>query len=452
MLWVDMGLGKTVIDLTASVRLFDYGRIRSKVIFAPKRVCETVWRKEAKKWDHTSWLQFSAMLGTKEQRLDAMHDPADIYLVNYDNTAWFAAEVQKRWLDKGRRPPFDAYTFDEISKLKSSRIRQGGVWGKHLQKILRFVDWRSGLTGTPASNGLLDLFGQFLIIDGGQRFGEAFGKWREALFGAVDFDQRKWKPLEGTREWIGQAIGDITISMNADDYLDMPPFIENDIWLDLGPKLQYQYDQIEREMLVRLASGAEVECFNEGSRVNRCLQFANGGMYLTPGAPAWEEIHRIKIEALVDIMEEAAGAPVLLAYEFVHDAERILKHFPGSVWFNADLNEAQVQQVILDWNAGKIPLLFGHPASIGHGIDELQNAGYILAWFGLNWSRDLYDQLNARLRRQGQKRPVMLHRILMRNTLDEAQVESLDRKQRDELSIRETVMHYAEAKARLLAA
>ena len=456
MLWWDMGLGKSIAVLSAINRLFDYAKLRGVVVFAPLRVCETVWEQEASKWEHTGWMKFSAVIGPAQQRIDALHTPAQVYLVNYENAKWFVEQIQKDFLNKRIPPPFNMVVYDEISKLKSARVMRGGSWGQHLRKLRHFLDWRVGLTGTPASNGLLDLFGQYLMIDDGARLGTTFigsparPGYRARFFGSIDYGGFKFAPLEGAREAIGARISDITMNMSEADYLSLPPFIHNDIWVELTPKLQHQYDRMEREMMVTLNSGIEVEILNAGSKVGRSLQFANGAMFIAAGSDDWEEIHKIKLKALDDIVEEAAGQPVLITYQFRHDVDRLLKHLKGAVWFNGVKGAAASNKLIDDWNKGLVPYILIHCNS-GHGIDRLQEGSNIVVWFGLTWARDLYDQLNARLRRQGQRRPVILHRIMCRNTVEEAQYLSLEAKYSAEQGFRKVINDYWDHKQRLAA-
>lgn len=442
MLHQAMGLGKTIAALTAIVDLFDTMQIRSVLIVAPLRVCQTVWRQEAAKWDHTKWLRFSLIHGSADKRMRAIRRRSNVYLINYENLKWLQQYLEGAFIKQGQYLPFDMIVFDEISKLKNARTRQGAERGRAALKMLPYVRRRVGLTGTPASNGLLDLFGQYLVIDGGARFGTSFTAFRQNYFIQKDRAGYRFEPGFGAADAIASIIGDITISMQAEDYLDMPDLITNDITLDLPPKLQAEYDAIETEMMVQLQSGAQVEVFNAASLINRTLQFANGAIYTTPGQPEWEHIHDVKLDALEEIVEEAAGEPILLAFEFQHDAHKIKKRFPDAVWFSAAMSEKEATQAIEDFKEGRIRLLIGHPGSMGHGLDRLQQRGHIVVWYGLNWSLDLYDQTVARLWRQGQDRPVILHRLLMRNTTDFAVAEALTRKASDETTIKNAVMDY----------
>jgi len=444
MLFQDMGLGKTIEVLSIIDKRIDMMQITGALVLAPKRVCETVWRQEAAKWAHTRWLKFSAILGDEGARRRALMTPANIYLMNYENLAWLYEEICGRYLNRGHYPPFNMLVLDEISRMKGTRVRQGVKRGAALLKLLPYLPYRIGLTGTPAGNGLLDLFGQYLCIDSGDRLGTSFEKYQKAHFYPEDRNGYRWRILPTHDEKIRDRIADITISMKNDDYLELPPFVFNDVWVDLPKSCRRMYDRIEAEMAVELESGHTVEIFNAASLSNRCLQYAGGGMFKVPGEPEWEAIHKAKLDALADIVEEAAGSPVLVAYQFRHEAERILadKRFKGFKWFSAKLNATEANQLIEDWVAGRLPGIVGHAQSIGHGIDRLQQGGHIVAWFGLPWSWDYYNQLNARLRRQGQSEPVIVHRVMARDTLDCVVSEALVRKEGDELSIRQLIMEY----------
>jgi len=442
MLHQAMGLGKTIASLTAITDLFDTLQIRAVLIVAPLRVCQTVWRQESKKWDHTHWLRFSLIHGTPDKRMRAIRRQANVYLINYENLNWLQKYLETTFLKQGRYLPFDMVIYDEVSKLKNARTRQGAERGKAALKMLPFIRRRIGLTGTPASNGLLDLFGQYLVVDGGARLGSSFEHYKQSYFIQTDRQGYRYAPGFGAAEAIANVIGDITISMAAEDYLDMPDLLTNDIMLTLPPALQESYDDIEREMMVQLESGQQIEVFNAASLINRTLQFANGAIYTSPGQPDWEQIHDVKLDALEDIVEESAGEPVIVAFEFQHDAHKILKKFPNAVWFSAKLTEKQATQAIEDFRTGKLSMLIGHPGSLGHGLDRLQQAGHIVVWYGMNWSLDLYDQTIARLWRQGQERPVMVHRLIMDNTTDLVVREALARKASDETSIKSAIMDY----------
>lgn len=448
MLHQDPGLGKTIASLTAIEQLMhDAFRVKGVLVIAPLRVVQSVWEQESQKWSHTKDLTFSRILGDKASRIRGLCRKADIYLVNYENLVWLQAEVEHRFLSRGKYPPWNMCVLDEISKMKGTRIRQGVKRGTAALKLLQYCPYRVGLTGTPAPNGMIDLFGQYLCIDSGKRLGTSFDRYQHQYFYRSDYGGYKWAPFVQSKEQITTLIGDITMDLRAEDYLDMPDLIDNDIMITLPPTLQANYDAIEIEMLIELESGNEVEIFNKASLVNRCLQWAGGGVYLNPGLPQWEGVHDLKMEALVDLVDELQGQPVLIFYQYQHEAQRIMKKYPDAVWLSSKTSAADFNQAIMDWNTGKLNKIVAHPASMGHGVDRLQTSCHNMIWYGLNWSWELYFQSVSRIARQGQTSPtVMNHRILMDNTVDLVVAMALKMKREDETSIRDLIREYGKQK------
>ena len=442
MLWLDMGLGKTVVTLTSISHLLSTGFLRGVVIVAPIRVIRLVWRQEATKWEHTKHLRFSMVAGTKDQRTRALLRPADVYLINYENLRWLAETIQTYFVKKNLPMPFNGVVWDEISKMKNSSTDRV----KATKKVLDKFDWTTGLTGTPASNGYKDLHGQYLVVDKGERLGTSKTAFRTRFYHKVGPFKEVAYP--DTEETIKRLIGDITLEMSAEDYNPLPDLIVNNIDLEMPPELRVKYDTMEKEFFLQLDSGAEVEMFNQASLTNKCLQFSNGAMYPVAGMPLWEPIHDLKLEALGDILDEANGQPVLCAYAYRSDAQRIMERFKDLRPIN--LTECKTEASLIDamnrWKNNDCQLMIGHPASMGHGVDGLQKNGHILVWYGLNWSLDLYEQFNARVRRQGQGVPVICHRILIRDTLDQAQALALDDKSRTQTALRNAVKQYRETK------
>ena len=438
MLWLDMGLGKTPITLTSIAHLLACSFLRGVVIVAPIRVIRLVWRQEALKWQHTKHLTFSMLTGTKDQRTRALLRPANIYLINYENLGWLAETLQTYFISKQRPLPFDGVVWDEISKCKNSTTARV----KATRKILPHFKWATGLTGTPASNGYQDLHGQYLVVDKGQRLGTSKTAFKSRFYRKVG--PHKELPYEGAENEIKQLIGDITLEMSAEDYNKLPDLVVNDINIEMPENLRTMYDRMEREFFILLDSGKEVEMFNQAALTNKCLQFANGAMYPVAGMPLWEPIHDLKLDALEEIIDEAQGQQVLCSYGYRSDAERIMKKFAHLRPIN--LTECKSESALVGamarWTSGDCPLMIGHPASMGHGIDGLQKAGHTVVWYGLNWSLDLYDQMNARIRRQGQGAPVICHRILMLDTLDQAQALALTEKASTQAGLRNAVKQY----------
>lgn len=458
MLWLQVGLGKTVITLTSIVDYMRAGAVKKVLIFGPLRVVQAVWAREARKWSHTQHLRFSVIHGDPEKRTRALFADADIYLINYENMSWLAGELDHYFISQKKPIPFDYVVYDEVSKCKNSTSQRiaGGKTDKKdatgkvhtvkhtgWRKVVPHINYATGLTGTPASNGYLDLHGQYLVVDGGQRLGEFITYFKQNYFMS---DHMGWKytPTELGRQAIEQQIADITIKMDARDYLDMPQATAHEIWVDLPPKARKAYQQIEREMFTQLESGAEIEVTSRSSVYNKCLQFCNGSPYLSPESDDFEKLHDAKLDALEDVLEEAAGQPVLCSYSFKSDAKRIMQKF-GKKYHAVNLTETpsnQTEAIINKFNEGKIKLLVGHSASMGHGIDGLQDVCSIVVWFGLNWSLELYDQMNGRIDRQGQKHPVSFIRILCRDTLDMAVADALSNKWDDQEGLKKSLHRY----------
>ena len=438
MLWLDMGLGKTVITLTSIAHLLNTGFLRGVVIVAPIRVIRLVWRQEAARWTHTKHLTFSMLTGTRDQRTRALLRPANVYLINFENLQWLAETLATYYTGKDKPLPFNGVVWDEISKCKNSSTQRV----KAVKKILPHFDWTTGLTGTPASNGYKDLHGQYLVVDRGQRLGTSKTAFRGRFYKKAG--PYKEVPYEGAENEIKQLIGDITLEMSAEDYNKLPDLVVNDINIEMPENLRTLYDRMEKEFFIQLDSGKQVEMFNQAALTNKCLQFANGAMYPVAGMPLWEPIHDLKLEALEEIIDEAQGQQVLCAYGYRSDAERIMKRFAELRPINLTecKSEASLNNAMARWASGDCPLMIGHPASMGHGIDGLQKRGHIVVWYGLNWSLDLYDQMNARIRRQGQGAPVICHRLMMLDTLDQAQAMALDEKAQTQAGLRNAVKQY----------
>jgi SNF2 family DNA or RNA helicase len=442
MMWLDMGLGKTVITLTTIAHLINTRFLRAVVIVAPIRVIRLVWRQEAAKWEHTKHLKFSMVTGTRDQRTRALLRPADVYLVNYENLKWLSETLHTYFVSKGKPLPFNGVVWDEISKMKNSatdRVRA-------VRRVLDHFVWTTGLTGTPASNGYKDLHGQFLVVDKGQRLGTSKTAFRTRFYKKAG--PFKEVPYPDTEETIKNLIGDITLEMSAEDYNPLPDLIVNNIEVEMQGEVRAKYEQLEKDFFTQLDNGTTVEVFNQGALTNKALQFSNGAVYPVAGMPLWEPIHDLKLDALEEILDEAQGSPVLCAYAYRSDAERIMNRFKDLRPINLTecKSEGSLVAAMDRWKSGDCALMIGHPASMGHGIDGLQRAGRTLVWFGLNWSLDLYDQFNARVRRQGQGAPVVCHRILCQDTLDQAQAIALDEKATTQAALRTAVKQYRQRK------
>lgn len=407
-LMLDMGLGKTVITLTALWQLaldsFEVSRI---LVIAPKRVAEDTWPKELSKWEHLKGLDASLVMGTQAEREAALRQQTFLYIINRENVSWLVANHP--W-------DFDMVVIDELSSFKSNQAQRF----KAMKKVRPLVSRIVGLTGTPAPNSLLDLWPEMYLMDMGQRLGRFIGGFRDRFF-TPDKRNREiiysYKPREGAEEAIYGLISDICISMKAVDYLDLPELIMNRVEVSMDSRERKIYDDFQRDMVVSL-QGEELDAVNAAALSGKLTQMANGAVYGENRKVL--HIHDRKLDALEDLMEAANGKPLLVAYWYEHDLQRIKARFKNARCIDTT-------QDIDDWNAGKIPLALIHPASAGHGLN-LQDGGCTIVWFGLTWSLELYQQLNARLWRQGQKHTVVIHHIVTKDTHDEDVLRALDNK------------------------
>lgn len=418
-LMLDMGLGKTVITLTALWQLaldsFDVSRV---LVIAPKRVAEDTWPKELAKWEHLTGLTSSLVLGSAAERKAALQKKAFLYIINRENVAWL---VKNHYWD------FDMVVIDELSSFKSNKAERFKTMKKVRPMVTRIV----GLTGTPAPNTLLDLWPQMYLMDMGQRLGRFIGGFRDRFF-LPDKRNREiiysYKPREGAEDAIYALISDICISMKAADYLDMPERIDNRIEVSMSPKERKLYDDFQKDMVLSIGD-EELDAANAAALSNKLLQMANGAVYGEDKTVI--PIHDRKLDALEDLVEAANGKPLLVAYWYKHDLQRIKARFKN-------VRCIDTAKDIDDWNAGQIPLALIHPASAGHGLN-LQDGGCTIVWFGLTWSLELYQQLNARLWRQGQKHTVVIHHIITKGTHDEDVMRALENKDTHQSALIEAV-------------
>lgn len=446
MLWLDMGLGKTAITLTAVLERLQTLESYGVLVVAPLRVIQSVWRQEAMKWSHLRELRFSTITGTRDERTRAAMVPSDVWLINYENLRWLADLWTQHYLSRGKYLPVNMLVLDEVTKVKNSTAHRHDA----LRRLLPFIPLRVGLTGTPASNGYLDLFGQYLAIDSGARLGQTKTEFKSRFFRPENpmspFGRQVLTP--GSDAVIESLVGDITLQMSNADYLQLPPVVPNVIELQLPPKRRAQYEKLERDMFVELDSGTDVESFNAASLTNRCLQFAQGAMYIAPGNPRWEALHDVKLDALDDVVEEAAGKPVLIAIEFRHDAERILKRYPDMRWVDASMSAARFTESLDLWQQGRLPGIIANPKSMAHGIDRLKDGPVDdLVWYGHTWSLDDYEQTIARLQRQGRTRPIRMHHLHMLDTVETAQRLALEDKAVTQDGLKAALNEYRRSKA-----
>lgn len=407
-IFLDCGLGKTVITLTAIRELLhDSFTVRRVLIIAPLRVARDTWPAEIRKWDHLSDLTYAVAVGNTAKRLAALRQKAEITIINRENVDW---------LVKNNTFDFDMVVVDELSAFKSHRTRRF----KALMKVRPMLSRIVGLTGTPSSNGLMDLWAEFRLLDMGKRLGRFLTHYRERYFLP---DKRNaqmvftYKPRPGAEEKIYEAIGDITISMKSGDYLELPKCLTNVVRVEMNERERRIYERLKKDMAAEI-DGKEIDAMNAAALSGKLLQMAAGAVYDGEGQAV--RLHDRKLDALEDLVESANGRPVLIAYWFRHDLERIRKRFPGA-------RELRWEADIADWNAGKISIGLIHPASAGHGLN-LQDGGSMLIWFSLTWSLELNQQTNARLWRQGQKHTVTIHYLVMKDSIDESVMAALSRK------------------------
>ena len=419
--FLDMGLGKTAITLSAIFDLcLDSFEVRKVLVIAPLRVARDTWPDEIRKWDHLRSLTYSVAVGTETERKAALLQRVSVYLINRENVQWLIEE-------SGLPFDYDMVVIDELSSFKSYQAKRF----RSLLKVRPTVKRIVGLTGTPSSNGLMDLWAEFRILDLGKRLGRFITHYRNSYFvpdkrnGQVVFS---YKPREGAEEEIYAAISDITISMKAVDHLKMPECVMNAVKVILSEKERKTYDTMKADLVVSLGD-EEIDAGNAAALANKLSQMANGAVYGEDKRVF--PIHDRKLDALEDLIEAANGKPVLVAYWFKHDLERIQKRFK--------VREIQTSHDITDWNNGRIPVAVIHPASAGHGLN-LQAGGSTLIWFGLTWSLELYQQTNARLWRQGQKsETVVIHHIIAENTIDERIMNALRKKDKTQSALIDAV-------------
>lgn len=413
-LLLDMGLGKTVITLTALHEL-KYLRwsIRKVLIIAPKKVAEKTWSDEAAKWDHLSRLRVSVALGNLQQRIAALETPADVYVINRENTQWIVEYYGHDW-------PFDVVVLDESSSFKNHQAKRFRAMKAIRPRVRRLIE----LTGTPSPHGLTDLWAQLYLLDGGKRLGRTISVYRDLYF---EPDKRNrttifsYAPREGAEAEIHKQISDICISMKSEDYLQLPDLIYEDIPVVLDAPARKAYDRMEREMLLEIGDEL-ITATTAATLTGKLLQLCNGAVYDEDGNA--QEVHGCKIEALLETVEQLGGQHAVIYYYYQHDRDRLLKAL-GKTGLRVRVYRGARDQD--DWNAGQIDLLLAQPASCGYGLN-LQDGGHHVIWFGLTWALEEYQQANKRLHRQGQIYPVIVHRLIVRGGQDEDVIKSLESK------------------------
>ena len=409
-LFLGMGMGKTVVTLTAiNELLFDRLEVTRVLVIAPLRVARDTWAREAAKWDHLRHLRVSVVLGDARERLAALERPADVYVINRENVPWLC-ETLFDW-------PFDMVVIDELSSFKSVQAKRF----KALRKVRGHIRRIVGLTGTPAPNGLIDIWPQIYLLDRGERLGKTVGAYRARYFtpdranGHIVYSYRL---LPGADETIQARIADICMSLRKEDYLNLPGQLYETVEITPPPALLKQYRHFEHDRIMEAMDGdGEIVALNAAALTGKLLQFANGAIYDDNGNP--HLIHNLKLDALEDLIEAANGEPVLVFYAFKHDRDRIMRRVP--------CRELATSEDIDAWNRKEIPVALAHPASVGHGLN-LQEGGHIIIWFGLTWSLELYQQANERLNRPGQTHVCRIYHLVLKGTHDERVLAALERK------------------------
>ena len=428
-LFLDMGLGKTVSTLTAVQQLIDDCEISSVLVVAPKKVAETTWSTEAEKWDHLASLRVAKVLGTEKQRSAALESKADVYVTSRDLFVWLVTRY------KGHLP-FDVLVIDELTSFKSNRSQRFKAMRIALPSVKRVV----GLTGTPAPNGLIDLWAQMYCIDQGERLGKSISRYRDTYF-----VQHKWNNIvvrcdlrKGAEKIIRDKIADVCLSMQANDYLDLPAMITHTVSVELSDKTMREYQAFERDKVMQFTADhadepANVLANSAAGLLNKLSQYANGAVY--DEERQVHEIHDEKIDRLVEIVEAANGSSVLVFYQYKHDVPRIAAKLKG---YRVRTYEGEAD--LLAWNAGEIDVLLAHPASTAYGLN-MQQGGHYIVWFGTGWNLEHYQQANARLHRQGQRYPVTVYKLICRGTVDERAAAAIESKKGVQQGLLDSLNH-----------
>ena len=417
--------------------------IRNALVIAPKRVAEDTWSREQAKWEHLKHLKVVKVMGTKDKRLAALKEQADIYIINRENVEWLVETLGTRWR-------FDAVVIDELSSFKSAKSKR---W-KALRKVIFGSRYVYGLTGTPASNGYLDLWPEMYLLDHGERLGKTLGAYRSTYFnpgahkGHVVFE---WRLKPGARERIDARLSDICLSMSKEDWLDLPERTYNTIPVRLDSKARKLYDQFKRDKILPLvheheklavAQGMDYDTAVVGDMAaqvsGKLLQMANGAVYDDDGEVF--HIHDAKLDMLAEIADTSAGQPILVFYNYKHDLKRLQERFPDAVKMGGE-------DVISAWNRGEIPMLLCQPASAGHGLN-LQDGGHIIVWFGLTWRLELCQQANDRLHRMGQRSAVIVHHLVAEDTIDEKVMAALTAKDATQKGLLDALKQYLQEELR----
>lgn len=422
-LFLEMGLGKTIITLTAIHQLkYDRFLVNRVLVIAPKKVAEGTWSLECVKWDHLRMMRISVVLGSEKKRIRALATDADVYVINRENVSWLCEFYKNEW-------PFDMVVCDEFSSFKSRKAARWKDLRRQLPRIRRLV----GLTGTPAPNGLEDLWAQIFLLDGGERLGTTWQAYQERFFHYNPW-RHELKEKQGAEHTVQALIGDICVSMKAEDYLTLPPQIIDDVPVLLSPQAQAAYKRMEKDYLLELA-GVVIDAGSAVALTGKLLQLCSGSMYDTESGRAYP-VHACKLERLSELMEQLQGQHALLFYGFRHEIPRISDAVTKAGI--KSIRQLKTQADADAWNRGEVDVLLAHPASCAYGLN-LQQGGHHVIWYTLPWSLELYLQANARLHRQGQQEPVIVHRLLVREGMDEDVASALEGKRSMQDALMETL-------------
>jgi SNF2 family DNA or RNA helicase len=429
-LWLDPGLGKTSITLETFKVLKAAGAVKKALIVAPLRPAYAVWPEEIKKWDNFADLKISVLHGPTKDR--SLIDKADIHVINFEGLQWLSKSLA------GKPFPYDLLVVDEISYLRNTRTERFKCLSPFLDKFKR----RFGLTGSPAPNSLMDIFGPQLVIDRGATFGRFITHFRTNYFYQTGYGGYTWALKADSADKIYELLGDKVLRMKAEDYLDMPELLLNRVYVDLPEASKKLYKELESQLLIEFDSD-QVSATNAAVAVGKCQQIANGAIYLDDTDHEYKIIHTTKIDALDELIEGLNGKPCIVGYHFNHDLKRLQKYLPSAPYIGSGVTPKEMQKVIDKWNAGDIPVLFAHPQSAGHGLN-LQGSGHAVIWFSNTWSLEVYDQFIRRLWRQGQRNNIVVHQIIARDTIDEAIVSAINSKDKTQQALMNAVRDYSQ--------
>lgn len=427
-LWLDPGLGKTSITLEAFKILKQAGAVKKALIVAPLRPAYAVWPEEIKKWDNFASISITVIHGSNKDK--SIEDMSDIHVINFEGLQWLAKVLN------GKPFPYDMLVVDEISYLKNTRTERFKSLAVFLDKFKR----RFGLTGSPAPNSLLDVFGPQLVIDRGATFGRFITHFRTNYFYQTGFGGYTWALKEGSADTIYSLLADKVLRMKAEDYLDMPELLLNRVYVDLPKAARAVYKELEDKLLIEFESN-QVTATNAAVAVGKCQQIANGAVYVDGNEREIKEIHEEKLNAVEELVEGLNGKPCIIGYHFRHDLQRLKKLFPHAPHIGSGSTGKEMQAVIDKWNNGEYPVLLAHPQSAGHGLN-LQGAGHAVIWFSNTWSLEIYEQFIRRLWRQGQRNNIVVHQIIAKDTIDEAIVAAINAKDKTQQALMNAVRDY----------